>query len=143
MVPGALLEFVWLPRTLRDAILLAKRLNIRFLWIDALCLLQNSSDDLEKGVNVMDQVYERAWITIVAANGHDANAGLPGVQPGERPRRSLVRLVDQGLSIGVYAGTELQLVRSVYESRAWTFVAPTFVLIYLSFLTFHVTFNQS
>ncbi|KAK3306247.1 heterokaryon incompatibility protein-domain-containing protein [Chaetomium strumarium] len=122
MVPGALLEFPRrLPRTLQDAILLAKRLNIRFLWVDALCLLQNSSDDLEKGVNVMDQIYERAWISIVAANGHDSNAGLPGVQPGERAGRVLVKQVKQGVSMGVYVGTELQLQRSVYETRAWTF----------------------
>jgi hypothetical protein len=75
----------------------------------------------------MDQIYELAWLTIVAANGHDVDAGLPGIQPGDRPRQVLFRQVEKGLSIGVYASTDLQLKRSVYETRAWTFVALAFL----------------
>lgn len=31
-------------------------------------------------LNVMDQVYEQSWLTIIAAHGSNAAAGLPDVQ---------------------------------------------------------------
>jgi hypothetical protein len=49
---------------------LVKALNERFLWVDALCLVQNDE---------MDMIYERVLMTIVAASGDNVNAGLPGV----------------------------------------------------------------
>jgi hypothetical protein len=85
LAPNALEQvFQALPPTIQDAIVLVQRLRARYLWVDSLCLLQNDGDDLQHGVNAMDLIYERAWLTIVAACGHDANARLPGVQQGTR-----------------------------------------------------------
>ena len=72
-------DTIWnmLPRTIQDAISIVERLNERFLWIDALCLVQNDEDDMRSGIDVMDLIYERAALTIIAASGDNANAGLP------------------------------------------------------------------
>jgi hypothetical protein len=123
MTPGALSR-VWmsLPATLRDAITLTQKLGARYLWVDSLCLLQNDTGDLDRGVAVMDHIYERAWLTVVAACGHDANAGLPGVQPGSRTEQTLVREVDPGLFVGAYIAPAHLLETSVYNTRAWTCV---------------------
>jgi hypothetical protein len=85
LLPGAIRK-VWytILQTIRDAIELVRRLDARYLWVDTLCLIQNDPTDLASGVNIMDQVYERSWVTIIAANGHNANAGLPGIQEGSR-----------------------------------------------------------
>jgi len=66
------LKRVWhlLPWTIKDTIDLVQRLGIRYLWVDALCLLQNDAEDLDLGVNVMDLIYERAWCTVVAGCGY-------------------------------------------------------------------------
>ncbi|KAJ9626792.1 hypothetical protein H2204_009937 [Knufia peltigerae] len=83
-----------LPRTVQDAIALVRRLGCRYLWVDAHCLLQNDNEDLDRGVNAMDRIYEFAWLTVVASCGHDANARLPGVlSPAGHPLQSKSSLV--------------------------------------------------
>jgi hypothetical protein len=39
--------------------------------------LQNDTGDIKQGVDVIDHIYERAWLTIIAACGRDANADFP------------------------------------------------------------------
>ncbi|KAH7128140.1 heterokaryon incompatibility protein-domain-containing protein [Dendryphion nanum] len=121
-VPGGI-ETVWkmIPRTIRDAIEFTRMLGRCYLCVDALCLLQNNREDLELGVAVMDQVYERSWLTIIAACGHDANAGLPGVREGSRKFSNLTLDVKRDISLGVYTGLDLLYRHSVHNSRAWTF----------------------
>jgi hypothetical protein len=116
------IEKYWqlIPWTIRDAIVLCRRLHIRYLWIDALCLIQDDKDDLDRGVNVMDMVYERSWLTIIAACGHDANAGLPGVRDGTREPVDLSVEVKPGVSLGIFTGADQLIKKSVYNSRAWT-----------------------
>jgi hypothetical protein len=108
-----------IPRTVRDAIELVRRLDARYLWVDTLCLVQNDPADLARGVNVMDGIYERSWLTIIAADGHNANAGLPGIQEGSRFGRIATRITDD-ISMGVYERLDDLLASSVYASRAWT-----------------------
>ncbi|KAF5532526.1 hypothetical protein FMEXI_12326 [Fusarium mexicanum] len=120
--PGSLGRVVkMLPNTIKDAITLTRRLGCRFLWIDALCLLQNDTEDLKLGVNVMDLIYERAWLTVVAACGHDANARLPGVQEGTRHGSYNTVEIVPGVEMGIVTGLDALLQHSVYNSRAWTF----------------------
>jgi hypothetical protein len=122
-VPGGVTD-AWdmLPRTIVDAITLCRKLNCRYLWVDALCLVQNDARELEQGINVMDQIYERSRLTIVAACGHDANAGLPGVRDGSRKDTVIATQVIPGTHLGLYLGLDRLLDRSVYYSRAWTWV---------------------
>ncbi|RSL84307.1 hypothetical protein CEP51_004013 [Fusarium floridanum] len=120
--PGSLDKvFRVLPETVADAITLVRRLGSQYLWVDALCLMQNDTDDLDRGVNAMDLIYERAWLTIVAACGHDANTRLPGVRLGTRMGASNTVEVKPGLTMGVVIGLDALLERSVYGSRGWTF----------------------
>ncbi|EEU33838.1 uncharacterized protein NECHADRAFT_89098 [Fusarium vanettenii 77-13-4] len=122
LMPGSLRQVaVGLPRTIRDAIMVVQRLGCRYLWVDALCLMQNDADDLDQGVGSMDLIYERAWLTIVAACGHDANAGLPGVQNGSRKSSLNTQNVIPGLTMGVVVGLDERLGRSMYDTRGWTF----------------------
>ena len=51
------IDKIWgmIPRTIQDAITLVRKLELRYLWVDALCLLQNDWQDLDRGVKFMDQ----------------------------------------------------------------------------------------
>ena len=109
-----------LPKTIKDTIILVRRLGCRYLWVDALCLLQNDTEDLGRGVNVMDLIYEHAWLTVVAACGHDANASLPGVQNGTRMASRNTVEIKPGVEMGVMTSLDTLLKNSVYNSRAWT-----------------------
>jgi hypothetical protein len=46
--------------------------------------VQNDGADLQKGVDVMDLIYERAIMNIVATAGDNADASLPGVREDSR-----------------------------------------------------------
>lgn len=107
MRAGALRE-VWsaLPCTIQDTISFSHGIGERYLWVDALCLVQDDQDDLDKGLCVMDLVYERAYLTVVAACGNDANSGLPGVQQGTRVLTQYTEEVAPGVEMGLFIGLE-------------------------------------
>lgn len=65
-----------LPRTFRDAIEVCRWLNYSHIWIDALCIIQDSDEDWKTEAHAMAEVYGRATLTIVAAHGKDATEGL-------------------------------------------------------------------
>ncbi|KAF5676552.1 hypothetical protein FHETE_2048 [Fusarium heterosporum] len=122
LVPGSVEKVGHLiPDTIRDAIELTRRLGCRYLWVDALCLLQNDAEDLQLGVNAMDLVYERAWLTVIAGCGHDANSGLPGLRDGTRKFYQNTSAICPGVEMGIVTGMDGLLKTSVYDTRAWTF----------------------
>ena len=65
-----------LPRTFRDVVRVAKNFNVRYLWIDALCIIQDSSEDWSREALKMHQVYANSLFTIAATASADENDGL-------------------------------------------------------------------
>lgn len=63
-------------RTVRDGINLCRKLGERYLWVDTLCIIQDSSRDKMWQISRMGRIYSSAVLTIVAASGTDADAGL-------------------------------------------------------------------
>ncbi|KAK1827473.1 HET-domain-containing protein [Podospora conica] len=108
-------------RTIRDAIDLVEKMGERFLWVDSLCLVQNDAADLKLGTTVMDLVYAESTLTVIAASGHDANAGLPGVHHGTRRPSQQLRVIGGGLTMGVHTTLTDLVKRTVYNTRAWTY----------------------
>jgi Heterokaryon incompatibility protein (HET) len=53
-----------LPKTFIDVVVLAKELGIRYLWIDALCILQDSTEDWQLESSRMLEVYAHATLTV-------------------------------------------------------------------------------
>jgi hypothetical protein len=73
----------YLPKTFRDAITLTRKLRIRYLWIDCLCIVQDDPQDWEKEASQMSDVYSNSYLTISAADSNDSNAGCyPARQRG-------------------------------------------------------------
>lgn len=69
-------ELADLPRTFRDASRVTQMLDIRYLWIDSLCIVQDSSADWQKEAAQMDSVYRKAHLTLAAASSTDSEGGL-------------------------------------------------------------------
>lgn len=69
-----------LPQTIHDAILVTRRLGIRYLWVDSLCIIQGESpeavEDWLRESQKMHQVFRHATLTLMAASASDANEGL-------------------------------------------------------------------
>lgn len=73
--------------TLKDAISTTRELGLQYLWIDSLCIIQDSKDDKIKELSRMHEVYANAFVTIVAANAKDCNEGFlqPRIQLPDDP----------------------------------------------------------
>ncbi|KAF1983535.1 HET-domain-containing protein [Aulographum hederae CBS 113979] len=71
-------EIPWssLPKTFRDAIRLTRFLGFRYLWIDSLCILQDSSTDWAKESKNMCNIYMLSVLTISANHPESAKRGL-------------------------------------------------------------------
>jgi hypothetical protein len=64
-----------LPKTFQDAINMAGFLEIEFLWIDSLCILQDDVDDWAKESSLMTNVYDGSYVNIVAPGAIDGSVG--------------------------------------------------------------------
>ncbi|KAK1635689.1 heterokaryon incompatibility protein-domain-containing protein, partial [Colletotrichum phormii] len=65
-----------LPKTFRDTISILKRLGLRYLWIDSLCIIQDSVDDWRKESITMAEVYRNGVINIAATAASGGDEGL-------------------------------------------------------------------
>lgn len=67
-----------IPKTFKDAIIVARFLQLRFLWIDSLCIVQDDLNDWAKESSKMSHIYANATITIAAAAAADDMRGFLG-----------------------------------------------------------------
>ena len=86
------------PATIADAIALVRSLGERFLWIDALCIVQDDNIRKQNDIKQMDVIYGKAFATIVAVHGTSASAGLPGVDSTVRPPQQVESVTVSGRS---------------------------------------------
>lgn len=61
---------------LHDAIRMTRELEIPYLWIDSLCILQDDISDWERNSSSMDKVYGSARLTLVAAASRSCREGF-------------------------------------------------------------------
>jgi Heterokaryon incompatibility protein (HET) len=64
-----------LPQTFREAIHLTRKFQIQYLWIDSLCIIQDSRNDWEVESAKMDQIYRCSAVTIAATSAADGRDG--------------------------------------------------------------------
>jgi Heterokaryon incompatibility protein (HET) len=65
-----------IPRTIQDAIDTVKILGFRYLWVDSLCIVQDDPEYQMQQIKAMDQIYQAAALTIIAAGGNSADGSL-------------------------------------------------------------------
>ena len=64
------------PPTIRDAIKITRSLGVKYLWVDALCIFQDSKEDWEIEAPKMGSIYTNAVLTVVAASSSSVNDGI-------------------------------------------------------------------
>jgi hypothetical protein len=72
------IQFDLLPKTIQDAIHITRKVGVRFLWVDALCIIQPTPEDNTDWVYESTQMglyYEGALFTIAAAAASDSAQG--------------------------------------------------------------------
>ncbi|KAF2808192.1 uncharacterized protein BDZ99DRAFT_419053 [Mytilinidion resinicola] len=70
-----------LSKPVADAISVTKQLGLRYLWVDALCVLQDSPADRRQECAKMMDLYRNAIVTIAAKHGSKSPENGAGSQP--------------------------------------------------------------
>jgi hypothetical protein len=73
-----------LPKTLRDAIFVTRGLGFRYLWVDALCILQDSTADQKVELARMRHYYRSAVVVITASGAGNVEDGFLHEQKPQR-----------------------------------------------------------
>ncbi|KAK5447946.1 hypothetical protein LTS15_009445 [Exophiala xenobiotica] len=120
-------EIAWskLPQTITDAIRVAQHLQIPYLWVDSMCILQCSRADKDQEISRLRQYFRGAYVTIIAASAKSSTEGFLGIRPSHSPR---VRLPLKEVGVDTPPATvSVRLDRCQYRpsvepttSRAWT-----------------------
>jgi hypothetical protein len=111
------IEWSSLPMTFQDAIEITFRLNTKYLWIDALCIIQDDLDDWRREAATMCDVYEGARLTIAATRADDTHPGC-FFQNSDATNGFQIRGHDDGGD-----GREISFRRGI-DHTLWTYV-PT------------------
>jgi hypothetical protein len=65
-----------LTKTFRDSVELTRKLQVKYLWIDSLCIIQDSVDDWAFESARMMNVYSNSYCNIAATGAADGSRGL-------------------------------------------------------------------
>ncbi|KAK6850028.1 heterokaryon incompatibility protein-domain-containing protein [Apiospora arundinis] len=105
-----------LPRNFRDAITVTRALGIRYLWIDSLCIIQDSRADWHAEASRMASVYANAAVVISALEAASSNVGF--LHP-EVERVPLAALNEDYAVQKVFGRAYEYLQACPLNSRAW------------------------
>lgn len=132
----------WFPKTLRDAIVITRSLGVKYLWIDALCIFQDSWVDWTTEAAKMGDIYRFALVTIAATASPSVNTGILGPRkqslavaiPWRVPQAELIKTMPRTVDTGdkyldqiIYISRErnlwldaVKIKESHWATRGWT-----------------------
>ena len=145
-------------KVMQDAVATTKALSIRYLWIDAVCIIQDDHADWERESSTMRDVYEHAYVTICTVVSPSCHSGFLERKPPAItvPFQSSISptikgsfaLRTGGLAIpGPYIdhGVDFTFRESEkdgrWAQRAWTFQESMLSMRKLYFGSFQLTFS--
>ncbi|KAI1472681.1 HET-domain-containing protein [Daldinia caldariorum] len=133
------------PQTVRDAMEFTRRIGKRYLWVDTLCIIQDDRKGRGQLIARMADIYNSAAITIIAAVGCNADAGLSGISPRTGNPIKPVRMTTSGgtvfhLSVCLSSLCE-EVRRETWNTRGWTFQEQSLSQRCLYFTRNEVFFN--
>ncbi|KAF2644098.1 HET-domain-containing protein [Massarina eburnea CBS 473.64] len=123
-----------LSKTFQDAITITRKLGIRYLWIDSLCIVQDDDEDWSEEVANMSNVYRNSTVTILADGklNKDGTCSAPLDDTSDRKISKAIPCVNKdGAECHVYSRPQMGTTDMVphhdrYRSRelhrrGWTF----------------------
>lgn len=137
-----------MPKAYQDAVRVARALGVKYIWIDALCIIQDDRDDWEKESRMMAEIFQNSLATLILLRTASCNEGFlernPSIKINYQNRQWNVRgsffLRHMPFS---YSNAEssiraapsfsdrpvsLELQNSPWQTRGWTFQEDMFSL---------------
>lgn len=111
-----------IPRTILDAMRLAKVIGYRYLWVDALCIVQDDSSIRHRQIAQMYDIYQSADVTLVPADSANCSKAIPGVSLGRQAIQSQMAYNIHNLPLlKLPASIKYSIGGSNWKTRGWTF----------------------
>ncbi|KAI0837687.1 HET-domain-containing protein [Hypoxylon sp. FL0890] len=110
-----------LSKTFQDAVDICRRLLIDYIWIDSLCIIQDSDEDWSIESMKMAEIYENAYLTIAATKSTD---GAGGCYASADPETVSCRPVVENL---VYCRKRPPEFNQFYRQRNWPLLSRAWV----------------
>lgn len=63
-------------QSLQDGVSITRKLGLRYLWVDAMCIIQDSTEDKEREIPKMASYYSNSYVTLCAAAPEKATEGF-------------------------------------------------------------------
>ncbi|KAF2259901.1 HET-domain-containing protein [Lojkania enalia] len=119
-----------LPATIKDAMELVRNLEVRYLWIDRFCIIQDEAQSKQTEIAAMHLLFSNSLFTIVAAEKLDASGGLyekrrikfkkPNEQLRSKPQAQMYQST-QVQNDQIMLEHSQNFMRTKWFSRGWTF----------------------
>ncbi|KAF9878134.1 hypothetical protein CkaCkLH20_04172 [Colletotrichum karsti] len=92
-----------IPRTFQDAMLYARRLNLEYIWIDSMCIIQGDDEDWKSESTRMFEYYSNAYITLASTFSTNCHGGFYSEKHVKSSRLYLLDVEFRGERYPVYA----------------------------------------
>ncbi|KAL7910809.1 heterokaryon incompatibility domain-containing protein [Trichoderma velutinum] len=153
------ISFDALPKTYQDTVRIARALGVKYIWIDALCIIQDDVADWEKESQVMAEIFRNSLVTIIPLRTTSSDDGFLERNPSIKiPYHSAEWNVSGSYFLRhipfSYENAEsalrcspsfsdrplyLEIENSVWHTRGWTFQEDMFAMrkLYIGQLMMH------
>ena len=113
-------------KTFKQAIVLTRALGFQYLWVDAYCILMDSSEDRTRHVPRMGIIFHNAALTLSASVSISADEGLICSRSKKLPEAKIPYRNKDGVPLGHFFATSYKprsfnsdVTKSDLNSRAW------------------------
>lgn len=114
-----------IPVTFQDVMILARSLGIEYIWIDAMCIVQDDVEDWNREAALMASVYSNSYFTIAPLTAHDAETGIFHKSAATPSVRKIPAPGADGVNTVIYARQALTHMQSSRGypllQRGWTY----------------------
>lgn len=114
-----------LPSAFQDAVLVAQRLEIHYLWIDSLCIIQDSPQDWQLESACMADIYEGAVVTIAAVCSRSSAEHFLVPRPANCVNFAVVGITGQNSQLELLYARDSIPINEDYlgslHTRAWAY----------------------
>jgi len=125
------IKYSLLPLTLQQTFKYTRQLKIRYIWIDALCIIQDSESDWQDQSAKMGAIYSGSFVTIAAGWRREVSSGLfnsvsDNLLVDKEKSIRITSILSNGLESTLYLGEPIQtrlpeIENSVLTTRAWAY----------------------
>lgn len=122
------LPYEMMTATSRDAVALTRAIDLRYVWIDALCIVQDDLEDWKHESSQMNLVYRHAFVTFCGLSSQSCHESLLNRAPAAkvlfqstiRPGMNGYYLIRLHTSSGAWKNRERMDELCTWRRRGWT-----------------------